>query len=187
MKGWANLDPGATRPPVSISVDSLDRGHNAATKHGPSRATNLADVQCLFAAGGGSGTVGRGRGVSNQDSEVFCHQSASLGPLGVQQDESVLLDSTVLPQLGPMLGRLARRRKGTTLFDLDYAKLLTVWHQVLRQIGLPQNFAVLLSNETLRTQSRPPAPVEDSAGGQDARTLGQRYLSRGTRPTANSL
>ena len=42
-----------------------------------------------------------------------------------------------------MLGRLARRRKGTTLFNLDYAKLLTVWHQVLRQIGLPQTFAVL--------------------------------------------
>ncbi|CAJ1329097.1 unnamed protein product [Effrenium voratum] len=58
-------------------------------------------------------------------------------------DEAILLDSLTLPQLGPMLGRLAKARGRGQLFSVKYANLRLHWEEALKAVGLTKNFAVL--------------------------------------------
>lgn len=58
-------------------------------------------------------------------------------------NESILLDSPVLPSLGMMLMKLAKVKKGNDLFTLDYAQLRHIWEKALTLSHLPKNYAVL--------------------------------------------
>ncbi|CAE7845041.1 ANK1 [Symbiodinium microadriaticum] len=147
LKGWANLDPGATRPPMPFQLIALI----AVTMIQADMTQAALLVLIMFSA-----YLRPGEALSLFANDVVFPTKTvrsfaiNLHPQDRMEssktglsDESVLIDSTVLPQLGPMLGRLARRRRGATLFDIDYATLLTAWHQALLHIGLAKNFAVL--------------------------------------------
>lgn len=58
-------------------------------------------------------------------------------------NESILLDSPVLPSLGMMLMKLVKVKKGNDLFTLDYAQLRHIWEKALTLSHLPKNYAVL--------------------------------------------
>lgn len=58
-------------------------------------------------------------------------------------DESILLDSPVVPQLGPMLGRLKRNVKMGPLFSGNYAMLNQHWKDTFKNLGMQKSSAVL--------------------------------------------
>ena len=58
-------------------------------------------------------------------------------------NESILLDSPVMPFLNVGLKKLAQRRKGRYLFNLDYLQLRNIWENSVKDSGLPKNHSVL--------------------------------------------
>lgn len=58
-------------------------------------------------------------------------------------NESILLDSPIMPFLNVGLKKLAQRRKGRYLFNLDYLQLRNIWENSMNDSGLPKNHSVL--------------------------------------------
>ena len=92
------------------------------------------------------------------------HQQSKVG----LSDESLLLDSPVLPWLGKALQRLAKGQ--TYLLDISYANLVKDWKAALGRLGVP---AV-----TCRTQLRQMSSTQIGARHQTTRLVGKRLLGK---------
>ncbi|CAE7480442.1 ANK1 [Symbiodinium natans] len=147
LKGWANLDPGATRPPLSFLLVALI-ATNLLLRNLPEAALAILLMFSAYLR------PGEALGIHANDvvrpNRSSKHFTINLHPLERYEsskvglsDETVVIDSPALPQLGPMLGRLAKLKKGKDLFALTYPLLRAHWESALEQVGLGSQYAVM--------------------------------------------
>lgn len=143
-EAWASpeqaLPPGLgqDRSSPNQTSSSISCGGNARRAHDRFRmprgcASHSVDVQLLLETKRDAVDQGGRPSGSHQDAPLRSSKS----------NESILLDSPVLPSLGMMLMKLAKVKKGNDLFTLDYAQLRHIWEKALTLSHLPKNYAVL--------------------------------------------
>ncbi|CAE7599810.1 kidins220 [Symbiodinium sp. CCMP2592] len=147
LKGWSNMDPGKTRPPIPfalialIALDLLDNRiyeafliilimFSAYLRPGEALCIRSADL------------VRPTRSVRHFTINLQPADRWESSKTGLS-DETIVLDSPLIPHLGRLLGQLANRRAGLPLFTLDYRMLRFHWQQALVRIGRRHNHAVL--------------------------------------------
>ncbi|CAE7391323.1 ANK1 [Symbiodinium sp. CCMP2592] len=128
LKGWANMDPGKTRPPIPFPVIALivlylmrqSLGEaallillmfSAYLRPGEALALQIPDV------------VKPSRTVPHYGINLHPADRYESSKVGLS-DESILLDSPVLPLLGLMLSRLIGKRSEGLIFEIGYPVLL---------------------------------------------------------------
>ena len=118
LQGWAKLDPARTKPPITYPFTFDLRGLSPQDVVGPTR--------------------------SHPDLALNLHPEERLGTskMGLA-NESILLVSPVMPVLNVGLKKLAQRREGRYLFNLDYLQLRNIWENSMQDSGLPKNHSVL--------------------------------------------
>lgn len=147
LKGWRNLDPGQSRTPLAwplvayIAMALLQLGNPPAalcvltmftTYMRPSEALKLRKCDLV---------VSRHLQVS-WALNLNAQEEDNPSKVGLT-DETILLDSPLLPYIGPALQKLAAGAQRAPLFGLSYPALHRAWHQALVHIGLEHDFAVL--------------------------------------------
>ena len=145
LQGWLKLEPQRTRPPLpwpllAALVMQMLKQH---------RTHSAAAVLLSFTAYLRPGEVLHLRKadlVNPMPRQK--HWSLLLHPAERQErskvglaDESILLDSPLLPWIGPALRSL--NSPGAFLLDITYYDLVQSWQAALKAIGLPKSHAVL--------------------------------------------
>eukprot|EP00435_Cladocopium_sp_Y103_P026023 s1915_g6.t1 len=143
LKGWKNLDPGRSRPPLPwplialIALTMIEQGNMASamviltmfvTYSRPTETLKL-QVKDLVSS---TSLAATWMLVYNRSEEF---ETSKMG----LADENITLDSKTVPWLGKALQRMsARLLPIQLLFQVEYAKLLTHWKSSLHRIGLPK-------------------------------------------------
>ena len=146
LKGWKNLDPGTSRPPVAWPVVALIVSKMLEL----SLITPALLVLTMFV------TYCRPFELL-QLQAVDLVKSQALGPqwslilnksenmekskVGMQ-DESMLLDSKAVPWLGQALALRRAKHPSLLLFDMNYQDLRAAWKRALASANLPSDFMV---------------------------------------------
>ena len=147
LKGWRNLDPGQSRTPLAWPLVSLV-------------ATTLWDMKeipaalCILTMFTTYGRPNEILKLQKQDLVKSTHLGLSWSiNLNTSEemftsktgltDESILLDSPVMPYLGPALDVLAKGSPSAPLFQIDYPHLTFVWKKARSKLGMDPSFAVL--------------------------------------------
>lgn len=145
LQGWLKQDPQRTRPPIpwalvaGLAMVMLKKG----------KLIEAALVLVMFTA-----YLRPGEALNLQKKDLVRpmpghqHHALHLHPaerLEVSKvglsDESLLLDSPVMPWLGRALETLAS--PDSFLFNVKYTNLVSVWKQSLKTLGLDDNHAIL--------------------------------------------
>lgn len=145
LKGWKNLDPGSSRPPLAFPIIALIALRLWQAKH---RSAALF-VLTMFV------TYCRPFELLKLERKDLIHSTAmgaqwslvlnksenqETSKMGLQ-DETMLLDNKELPWLGEALKKM--QCQGLPLFNLDYLELSRLWKVGLQKANLPQDFAIL--------------------------------------------
>ena len=145
LQGWGKLEPQQTRPPVpwlliqAISMELLKKNKKA----------SAAAILLMFTA-----YLRPGEALDVQRRDLVPplpgskHYSLHLHPAERAQqskvglsDESILLDSPVLPWIGDIFYKIAT--DPIYLLDITYDQLVGDWKRALKNLGLAENHAVL--------------------------------------------
>ena len=147
LKGWKNLDPGRSRPPIPwpvialISQKMIQQGHPISamlvltmfvTYCRPFELL-IMDKKDLV------GSEGLGKNWAININKSDDHETSKMG----LQDETLMLDSKEVPWLGEVLNLL--RQKGQTnrrMFPVEYYAFHQHWKLALQEIPLPPDWAV---------------------------------------------
>eukprot|EP00438_Fugacium_kawagutii_P025634 Skav225523 [mRNA] locus=scaffold3039:85591:86910:- [translate_table: standard] len=148
LKGWKNLDPGYSRPPLAwpflslVIMTMFEMKHHIAalcvltmfvTYIRPSEALKLTVQDLTFSQG-----LGTPFALNLNSTEEMETSKVGLS------DEAILLDSKTVNYLGPALRKMTLHRQAhEPLFQLSYPQLALHWKEALRKLGLPESFAVL--------------------------------------------
>ncbi|CAE8608177.1 unnamed protein product [Polarella glacialis] len=147
LQGWKKLDPGRTRPPLPWCLVALV----AMTVLEMGSLQGALMILTLFA------TYCRpGEGLSLRESNFHETDAArnfyaiSLNPsdrlecskVGLS-DETIMLDSSSVPELGRWIANGLSHWAEAPLFKLDYLELKNMWDRALKKIGLPPQCDVL--------------------------------------------
>ena len=143
LKGWKNLDPGRSRPPLPwplialIAQTMLEQGHMFSamlaltmfvTYSRPTETLRLQKKDFLSS----TSLAATWMLVFNREEEF------ETSKMGVA-DENISLDSRALPWLGKALEKMSKPLLPTQLlFQVEYSKFLTQWKGALQKIGLPE-------------------------------------------------
>ena len=147
LQGWHKLDPGRTRPPVPWPLIAL----LALRMAEKGLLASAAAVLIMFVA---YLRPGEALGLRVEDlvmpSPLHSRHTLNLHPQERQEsskmgvsDESIILDSTVIPNLGQLLEMFLCSHGQKPLLGLEYSELRGHWESALSLVGLPRNHAVL--------------------------------------------
>ena len=147
LKGWKNLDPGRSRPPIpwpliTLIVNSMLQRHQLisammiltmfVTYCRPFELLLLEKRDLISTK-----TLGMAWSLNLNKAEVM-----ETSKMGVQ-DESMLLDSQEVPWLGKALMAFNKKMmQSPKMFPQDYYTLMKHWKEALVHIGLQEDFAV---------------------------------------------
>eukprot|EP00438_Fugacium_kawagutii_P013651 Skav213124 [mRNA] locus=scaffold107:139529:142876:+ [translate_table: standard] len=147
LKGWANLDSGQVRTPLAWPLVSLIALNMMEMKEVRFALCILLMFTTYIRTGEAmklrnqdlvrSTTLGQMWAININPSEEG--QTSKVGSL----DESILLDSPIMPYLGPALQTIAVGTPQALLFPQGYQHLTRVWKQALVRLGLSPNYATL--------------------------------------------
>ena len=147
LQGWAKLDPARTRPPMPyplvalLCCNMLEKNQGeAALMVLLSFAAYLRPSEALTLQG--EDVVGPTRSHPHLALNLHPEERLETSKMGLA-NESILLDSPVMPFFNVVLKKLAQRRTGRFLFNLDYLQLRNIWQASMKDIGLPKNHSVL--------------------------------------------
>jgi integrase len=147
LQGWQRLDPGATRPPIPMELVFL-----LALKMWEKNLVGHAVILLLMFEG--YLRPGEALGLKEEDlvmpTAAHPFHSLNLHPsdrlesskVGLS-DETILLDSSLMPWLGDLLTTRLQGVPNALMFHMTYQDLKNVWMSTLKEIGLPQDHAVL--------------------------------------------
>ncbi|CAE8638556.1 unnamed protein product, partial [Polarella glacialis] len=145
LQGYRKLDPGLTRPPMAWELVALI----ALTMISKDVMGALA-VLVMFVT-----YIRPGEALSLKESDLIppsasstfhslnLHSSdrAELSKMGMA-DESMLLDSQILPYLGELLSEATGRDPTMPLFRMNYQELKTKWDAAQIEIEMPKKFVL---------------------------------------------
>ena len=145
LQGWSKVEPQMTRPPLPWHLVAAMAVHMLQKN----RTVSAAAILLMFTA-----YLRPGESLDVQSQDLVPpmpgsrHYSLLLHPAERHQqskvglsDESLLLDSPVLPWLGKALHRLARGQ--SYLLNISYANLVKDWKAALARLGLSADHCVL--------------------------------------------
>ena len=147
LQGWTKLDPGRTRPPLPwgllalVGTRWLEQGHVRAALAlavmftcylRPGEALNLREEDLVRPYGG----------LKTHSLNLHPQDRQEESKVGVH-DETLLLDSSVVPGLGAMLTKLLTGAPHSSLFQLQAEDLRNLWQNALTSLGLGPQYAVL--------------------------------------------
>lgn len=146
LQGWNRLDPQKTRPPLPWGLVALIALELAKEGHIIECLTVLLSFVAYLRPGEALSIRKQDLILPNRSSN---HYAINLHPSNREEeskmglsDECILLDSRVVPWLGPAL-RSLRQRKGFALLQTSLPTLRKLWQNTLQKIGLSNQFAVL--------------------------------------------
>lgn len=124
LRGWSNMDPGSTRPPVPFAVIALIITRMLQLGHSEYALAILLMFSAYLRPGEALGIQAQDVVLPSKAVRFFAINLHPMDRLETSKtglsDESILLDSTVLPHLGTMLGKLRKIRKVGPLFQIKY-------------------------------------------------------------------
>lgn len=147
LQGWTKLDPGKTRPPlawplIALIVQTLLKAKEKRAAAAimlmfvgylrPGEATHLLEEDL----------VKPGRGQKHYTLNLRPAEREEMSKVGLS-DETIILDSKQIPQLGTFLQKLRTGQPKRLLFQLEASALKRLWEETLETIGLARTHAVL--------------------------------------------
>ena len=147
LQGWAKLDPARTRPPMPYPLVALLSCNMFEKNQGEAALLVLLSFTAYLRPSEaltlrGEDIVGPTRSHPHLALNLHPEERLETSKMGLS-NESILLDSPVMPFLNFGLKKLAQHRLGRFLFNLDYCQLRNIWEASMKDIGLPKNHSVL--------------------------------------------
>eukprot|EP00435_Cladocopium_sp_Y103_P065410 s1031_g27.t1 len=147
LQGWAKLDPGNTRPPIAwaliAKIGMMMLGHGKVLE---ALAITLMFV-CYLRPGEALALLEEDL---TRPGSGLKHFALNLHPASRQeeskvglQDETILIDSSVVPGLGLCLQRQLTGDAKSPLLKVEYTQLKREWETCFQELGLASNHAVL--------------------------------------------
>ena len=146
LKGWKNLDPGNSRPPIAWPIIALvvskmiEMGHNTVALFVLTMfATYCRPFELLLLQ---KKDLIRSKALSMPWSLVL-NKSEDLEQSKVgMQDECMVLNNQEMPWLGDALAAWASKNLSQSLFTMNYHTLRDVWKLALQKANLPEAYMV---------------------------------------------
>lgn len=191
LKGWKNLDPGRSRPPIpwpliTLIVNSMLQRHQLisammiltmfVTYCRPFELLLLEKRDLISTK-----TLGMAWSLNLNKAEVM-----ETSKMGVQ-DESMLLDSQEVPWLGKALMAFNKKMmQSPKMFSQDYYTLMKHWKEAVGSHRTSRGFCGPLSTSSRRCFVGSFQKISDSVGSEDERSLGFRQFNDKIRKTRTS-